>query len=312
MRSREMTARFHRLLKAVQADRRGQGADVGQQAIEATCLTILALRNDQTADIKPALHAVENSQNKDGSWPAFFGDDAEGCWTTSIAVLSLMVTGRDIKCLKSAIRWLLDTEGREANWFWRWRFHAIDKSVQFDPTKYGWSWVQGTTSWVIPTAFSLIALRQAKNRGLIESAAVVERIEKAVSMLLDRMCPSGGWNAGNSKAFGVPYAAYIDATAIALLALAGHEKEPCVRSSLAWLVKRLPGCPSPYSLAWGLLALAAYRTVDREVERTLEHTTGELLALVERDAGANDVCTVAVCALALDAVEGDNVFEVRA
>ena len=96
------------------------------------------------------------------------------------------------------------------------------------------------------------------------------------------------------------------------IALAGHEKEPGVQSSLAWLVKRLPGCPSPYSLAWGILALAAYRAVDGEVDRTLERATNELVALVERDAVGDDVGTVAVCALALDAVVGENVFEVRA
>jgi len=310
--AREVTARLHGLLKVLQADRRGQGAGAGQPAIEATCLAILALRNDRTADIKLALHAVEDLQNKDGSWPAFIGDDAEGCWTTSLAALSLMVIGRDTKRLKSAIHWLVDAEGREANWFWRWRFHAIDKSVQFDPTKYGWSWVQGTTSWVIPTAFCVIALRKIRNRNLNESAGVVQRIDKGVSMLLDRMCPGGGWNAGNGIAFGVPYSAYIDATAIALLALAGHEKEPGVQSSLAWLANRLPGCPSPYSLAWGILALAAYRDVSREVEKTLGRITNELTALIEGATGADDPCTVAVCALALDAVEGDNVFEVRA
>ena len=312
MGSREMTARLRRLFKAAQTDRRGQGAEAGQQAIEATCLTILALRNDQTADIKPALHAVENSQNKDGSWSAFFGDDAEGCWTTSIVVLSLMLTGREIKCLKSAIRWLLDTKGNEANWLWRWRFQILDRSVQFDPTKYGWSWALDTTSWVIPTAFTVIALRQIHRRGIKRTAAVTERIDLGIQMLLDRMCPGGGWNAGNGVAFGVPYSPYIDATAIALLALAGHEKEPGVQSSLAWLVKRLPGCPSPYSLAWGILALAAYRGVNREVETTLERATNELVALAESDAGADDVSTVAVCALALAAVAGDNVFEVRA
>ena len=80
-------------------------------------------------------------------------------------------------------------------------------------------------------------------------------------MHLDRMCPGGGWNAGNGVAFVVAYSAYIDATAIALLALAGQEKQPAVQASLAWLVKRLPGCPSPYSLAWGVLALAAYPEV---------------------------------------------------
>jgi len=131
-------------------------------------------------------------------------------------------------------------------------------------------------------------------------------------MLLDRMCPGGGWNAGNGSAFGVGYSAYIDATAIALLALGGHEHEPGVRNSLAWLANRLPGCPSPYSLAWGILALAAYRAASREAAKTLVSTSNELAILAKKARSADDPCTVALCALALDAAEGDNVFEVRA
>ena len=312
MESREATARLHGLLRALQVERRGQSAERGQRSIEAACLAILALRNDPPADLKLALHAIEDLQNKDGSWPAFIGDDAEGCWTTSLAVLSLMAVGRETERLKSAIRWLLNAEGREANWFWRWRFRAIDHSVQFDPTKYGWSWVGGTTSWAIPTAFSVIALRQVRNRGINLKAVVIERIELGVSMLFDRMCPGGGWNAGNGIAFGVQCAAYIDATAIALLALAGHEKEPGVQTSLAWLMNRLPGCPSPYSLAWGILALAAYRNVSSEVNETVDRAAMELTALIENATGTRDKCTLAVCALALEAAEGDNVFEVRA
>ena len=72
----------------------------------------------------------------------------------------------------------------------------------------------------------------------------------------------------------------------------------------------VPGCPSPYSLAWGTLALAAYRHVNREVEQTLVRTTNALATLIERVIGSNDSCTVALCALALEAAEGDNVFEV--
>ena len=140
---------------------------------------------------------------------------------------------------------------------------------------------------------------------------MTERIEQGVTMLLDRMCPGGGWNAGNGMAFGVQYSAYIDATAIALLALAGNETKPGVRDSLAWLVNRLSGCPSPYSLARGILALAAYRNSSNEASNALACATNELTSLIERGVGMGELCTVAVCALALDAVEGDNVFEVR-
>jgi hypothetical protein len=281
-------------------------------AMEPTCLAILALRHDRTTEVEAAVRSVLNSQNRDGSWPAFIGDESEGCWTTGLAVLSLIAIGSGTARLQPAIRWLLWAKGREAGWFWRWKFQSVDHSVQFDPAKYGWGWVHGTTSWVVPTAFSLIALRQVRNRGLNQEARVTERIDIGVSMLLDRMCPGGGWNAGNGGAFGVPYAPYIDATSIALLALSGYERDPGVRASLIWLVNRLSGCPSPYSLAWGVLALAAYREIS-EVSETLGRATKELAALMEDVARPNDdICTLATSVLALDAVEGDNAFEVRA
>jgi hypothetical protein len=281
------------------------------ETAEPMCLSILALRRLPSIEISRMAQTLQRLQNKDGSWRAFEDDEPDGSWVTALAVLALSASRSESPSLSLAIHWLLGAQGREANWFWRWRFQAADKSVRFDPAKYGWSWVPGTTSWVIPTAFSVIALRQARGLGINRTAVVTERIELGVSMLLDRMCPGGGWNAGNGMAFGVQYSAYIDATAIALLALAGHETEPGVRDSFAWLVNRLHGCPSPYSLAWGILALAAHRNISNEASNALAWATNELTSLIDRGVGMCDACTVAVCALALDAVEGDNVFEVR-
>ena len=153
------------------------------------------------------------------------------------------------------------------------------------------------------------SLRRA--RGLNRTAELNERVELGAIMLADRMCPGGGWNAGNGIAFGVPYAAYIDATGIALLALAGRQQIAGVRKSLAWLASRLPACPSPYSLAWGILGLTAYRGKGSGIEDVLGTAAGRLVQLIQEGAGLEDTCTLAVCALALDAVEGDNVFEVR-
>ena len=62
---------------------------------------------------------------------------------------------------------MIDARGREASWFWRWKLRTFDNKVQFDPAKFGWSWVSGTTSWVIPTAFALIALQQGRQRGYL-------------------------------------------------------------------------------------------------------------------------------------------------
>lgn len=311
MKTREVKARLYGMLNACQAGCRTWGRDAIRLAIEPTCLTILALRHDWTTELELAVRGIVASQNTDGSFPVFSGDESEGCWTTGLAVLSLLAIGRETARLQPAIRWILDAKGREAIWFWRWKFQTIDHSVQFDPAKYGWSWVPDTTSWVIPTAFNLIALRQMKERGLNTTPELTERISIGSSMLLDRMCPGGGWNAGNAVAFGIPYAPYIDATAIALLALDERQTQPGVRASLAWLVNRLPGCRSPYSLAWGILALAAYREISSEVNETVGRATNELTALIEKGAGTNDICTLAACVLALEASEGDNVFKVR-
>ena len=230
---RLMTKRLRQILQESQhADAmRGHQGDRG--SIESTCFAVLALYQRSCQEQSPAVRALKNFQNKDGSWPAFPGDEPDGCWVTALAVIALLASGREVSSLSPAIHWLLGAQGREAKWFWRWRFQAADKSVRFDPAKYGWSWVPGTTSWVIPTAFSVIALRQARQLGINRTPIVTARIEQGVSMLLNRMCPGGGWNAGNGMAFGVQYSAYIDATAIALLALAGNETKPGVRDSLA-------------------------------------------------------------------------------
>jgi hypothetical protein len=282
-----------------------------QNVVEATSLAILALRHHAAFDLHNSSLSLWALQNRNGSWPAFGGDELEGCWTTALAVVSLMAIREAPVRLTHAIDWLVAAHGREANWFWRWKFQNMDRHVKFDPTKYGWSWVPGTVSWVIPTAFSLIALCQASNRGLNKTDELAERIETGTRMLLDRMCPGGGWNAGNGVAFGVPYSPYIDATAIALLALRGHVDQPGVQASFSWLMKRLPGCLSPYSMAWGILALAAYRVIDSTVVELLSGAGSSLISLI-KSPGANDAGTLAICALALEAAEGENVFEVLA
>jgi hypothetical protein len=302
----------HEKLKANQKTSGTWGYQGNQGSVESTCLAMLALRRQPSIEFARAVHAVQGLQNADGSWPAFTGDDPEGCWTTALAVLSLMLVQQGTtKPLASGIQWLIDARGREASWPWRWKLRTFDNKVQFDPARFGWSWVSGTTSWVIPTAFALIALQQARQRGYYHTARLTERVDLGTSMLLDRTCPGGGWNSGNGVAFGVALAPHIDATSIALLALIGHEKEQLVQRSLHWLVNRLTGCPSPYSLAWGVLAIAAYRRISPEARESLRERVEELMRLTEGAASIEDNCTLAVSALALEAVNGDSVFEVR-
>jgi hypothetical protein len=299
------------ILESRQSRKGAWGFGSDQDAVEPTCLVILALRHQPSVYVERALDTLETLQNRDGSWPAFTGDEPEGCWTTALAVLSLIATRNGTKRLGRGIQWLLNARGREAHWLWQWKLRTVDNKVKFDPAKFGWSWVPETTSWVVPTAFSLIALQQVRQRGYDKTAQLAERVDLGTSMLLDRMCPGGGWNSGNGIALGVPLAPHIDATSIALLALTRHEEEQGVQRSVQWLVNRLAGCPSPYSLAWGVLAIAAYRGISLEAREGLRGRAQELMRLTENAASIEDNCTLAVSALALEAMGGDGVFDVR-
>jgi hypothetical protein len=304
-----MTTALREILKTLLKETRLWGYHANKAAIEPICLGLLALRREKDPEIILAIQMLRDLQNANGSWSAFVGDEPAGCWTTALATLVMLAVGDRSASLATATRWLVDVKGCEENSLWRWRFQTVDNSVRFDPRKYGWSWVPGTTSWVIPTAFSLIALQQVRNAGLRLDARLDERVTLGIGMLLDRMCPGGGWNAGNGVAFGVPYSPYIDATSIALLALQGY-KNGAVNASLSWLSARLGDCPSPYSLGWGILALAAYHK-ETEIRQALVHSSNALIEAIERDRSALDTATLAICTLALEAVDGDNVFAAR-
>jgi hypothetical protein len=307
-----MVPLVHSLCASLGARQRNSGAwgfVADQDALEPTCLAVLALRQQSLSRVENARNFIRRSQHQDGSWPAVGGASHEGCWITALAILTLIGADGDSDRLSSAIDWLLRAHGREGGLVWRLKFRFLDTGVRFDPAKYGWNWVPGTTSWVIPTAFAILALRHAKHIGFAGGRLVDDRIKLGIEMLLDRMCPGGGWNAGNGVAFGVPYQPYVDATGIALLALRGQENEAGVQASLRWLAEVLPRCRSPYSLAWGILGLAAYSNRDADGENALGAAADALVVSIEKTPEL-DVATLAACALAFEAFDGANVFEV--
>jgi hypothetical protein len=219
-----------------------------------------------------------------------------------LAVIALINSGEMALQTERGLKWLLNSKGKESHWLWKWKFRTSDTHVRFDPGKFGWPWMPGTCSWVIPTAFSIIALKQAFV--CCKTDEISLRIRRGKEMLLDRACPGGGWNAGNGVVYGIPMAAHLDATATALLALRGEEVDDIINSGLAWLERRVVTCSAPWSLAWSLLALGAY---DRPVG-SLADRLSDL-----RDPGlTRDSATLAAVILALDCLVQGNVFEVLA
>ena len=278
------------------------GSSTSQAALEPTCLALLALRWDSGDARLHSLKFLANLQNPNGSWPAFSGDDSEGSGLTALAVIALINNGEMTLQTGRGVEWLLRSRGSESHWLWRWKFETTDTHVRFDPNKFGWPWQPGTCSWVIPTALSMIALRQAFV--CCKPDQVRFRIRRGTEMLLDRACPGGGWNAGNGIVYGVPLAPHVDATAIGLLALDGEQRNDAIASALDWLWRTAATCSAPWSLAWSILALDAYgRPVGSLVDRLCTLGGANLLP---------DSATLAAVILAIDCLGQGNVFKVIA
>lgn len=272
-----------------------------QSHLEPTCLSLLALKSRSEPRVDHGLEFLLRTQNPNGSWPAFAGDDQEGCWVTALAVFTLNEFRAGPNAVARGVDWLLDSKGKESHWLWKWKFRISDTHVRFDPDKFGWPWMPDTNSWVIPTSFALLSLKQCFPS--YRPSRVRVRITHGIAMLFDRVCPDGGWNAGNGVVYGAPLAPHLDATAIALLALRGQKQNPITAASLSWLEDRSLFCSAPSSLAWSILALRAHgQIVTGQIER---------LAHLADTAPIHDYATLATVELALECPDGKNVFEVQ-
>ena len=271
-----------------------------QMSLEATCLASFSVVAEQPSSTPYVVLPLLRTQLSDGSWPSFISD-GESSWTTALAICVLNSANDSSGARERGLSWLLKTNGREANWFWRRKFKLSDRAVRFDPDRYGWPWISGSASWVIPTAFSVIAIKQftACNRSDLSE----RRIRLGVDMLLDRVCLGGGWNSGNSVVYGVPLQAHVEATAIALLALQDEERTLLIQASLAWLKRGSSNIESVESLAWCILSLFLY-------QEPVEHLKARLATLVGDGRGIRNNATLAAAILALKCGEMIHPFEV--
>ncbi|HSL05658.1 MAG TPA: hypothetical protein VK901_19210 [Nitrospiraceae bacterium] len=139
---------------------------------------------------------------------------------------------------------LLKTRGRH-------RSKNPDDPVGHDPSIPGWPWIDGTHSWIEPTALSVIALKAAGH-------GKQDRIGQAIQMMLDRQLPHGGWNYGNTTVYGRELHPMPESTGAALAGLAGQVEQGTVARSLDYLQGEVDRLRTPISLGWGLLGLTAW------------------------------------------------------
>lgn len=291
----------------------GWGHCSAQFGTEPTSLALLALYSSSanSTATRKELEPLFARQQPNGLWPAF-GDGAASVsfWASAMAVNTLMILGAAPETFAASLDALVHCRPPEASWLVRLKFRISDRQVRFDPTKYGWAWVPDTVCWVLPTSMALITLERAKRQGLIRSGELEKRMRLGAEMLLDRACPGGGWNAGNAVVYGVPLSPHIDATALALAALRFHYHLPIARNSLTWMLNRID-CSSAYSLAWMILAAAAYKGMRSDVPPALDIARDRLAGLVDDPSAIQDTSTIALAALALGPETANNPFEVK-
>jgi hypothetical protein len=163
----------------------------------------------------------------------------------------------ETSCQRAAA-WLLQEKGKAFP-----RSLDPDRIVGHDTTLIGWPWVAETHSWIEPTVMAILALRR-------EGAGDHPRVLEGLSLIRNRALPKGGWNYGNTSAFGHALRPQPGPTGLALLALAHRKRRSdMIERAIAYLNDTLPGVRAPASLGWGLLGLRAWDTSPAEADRWL-------------------------------------------
>ena len=215
-------------------------------ATEPTALASLTLiAHGRKNDSRPAIDFLASAQSDDGSVGVCQKEPLPG-WPTSLALLAWLAHDRKAHShrIDRGVSWILEAKGK-----------AMEQTADMghNTQLVGWSWAEGTHSWIEPTAFHVLALKAA---GQADHA----RTREGVTLLLDRQLPAGGCNYGNTTVLGQTLRPHIQPSGIALLALAGEtDQGNRIAKSIAWLRRTLSVGITPVSLAWGLLGLAAYQ-----------------------------------------------------
>jgi hypothetical protein len=232
-----------------------------ESRVEPTCWALRALQNVpmQVADkqIRAAKEKLLLGQLRDGSWPAS-PEQQTGSWVTSLACSVLSQDDSCEKAVSAGLKWLCEDYPRDsAPWrrFLR-KFTGQSHGAEHNDSFRGWGWTPQTSSWVEPSSFAILAFHDC--RAELRPAGAAKRIELAVGVLYDRMCPNGGWNCGNPRVYGVDGEPLVVPTSGALLALRDQPSHERKSKSLAWLRENLTGIHGPGSLAIARITLEAY------------------------------------------------------
>jgi hypothetical protein len=219
--------------------------------VEPTAASVMAHALCGAPAPESAWRWLRTAQRADGAW----GIDHAGAspsWMTAWAVWALAGSVGDAMAAGRGARWLLEipvlklTDAASVA--------EMRRTLDLDASLIGWPWQPGEAAWVLPTALSIVALTAA---GYGREALV----DEGLKYLLDRACPSGGWNFGNPVVLGKALPPTPPESALAMLALRARglaADHPVVERGLGYLATPSPDLTGGSEAAWRLLALKAW------------------------------------------------------
>ena len=192
--------------------------------LEPTAYAMLALYGDPQAEaaVHRAARLLQAWQLPDGNWRAG-AQVQEGTWGAALAVTLCSLYPQPRSTLAKGVEYLLGTEGAENCLTFRvMQFLGIGNN-EVDTSHPGWPWRKGTSSWIEPTAHTLIALKKVAK--LLPDGRIAARVRDGERAVLVRRCSDGGWNYGSPNALHIQLPSYPESTALALLSLQGRRRD---------------------------------------------------------------------------------------
>jgi hypothetical protein len=254
---------------------------VGRESrIEPTCWAMLALAQ---ADGRPPDTHVLRARRHEGWLIDVVGTPPNHAFN-ALGALTLLQSASTAALAESIVRGLIGARGES---------YAQQPEFRQDNSLQAWSWVEGTFSWVEPTAWCLLLLKQRLAQG--PAAGAEERIRIGEQMLRDRACRGGGWNYGSANVYGKDLPPYVPTTALALLALQNRRDDPIVTLGLRRLQDKVSTERSAIALSLAIICLRIYGVGTAALEASL----AQLHVDRDRSEGENDLLGLAMSLYAL-------------
>lgn len=246
---------------------------------EPTVFSALALHGTPASD--KAWSLIQSWALPEGGWRTS-ADVPSPNWTTALCIKWHAVRGVEDDAFRRGLRNLLRTIGGEGSFFMQAGQRLGMTHNDLDMSLQGWPWHPNNTSWIEPTAHSLVALKAVRDRfgfGALALSAE-ERIRVGEQMLLARRTEDGGWNYGNRRVRDIPLPSYPETTALGLYGLRGTTAPigDSVKRAQAWLAQTR----SPLANAWLRIALRTPGRPPEEERPSQDILLAALQCLAER------------------------------